>query len=97
MLTHQWDALTGDKQTTIIGYEITSHFIPPHDILNRSHLFSKMLAICIEAGESFQKKATDLLSTACQMKVCESQARTLLYNLPKQRMNECIHIRNRPA
>ena len=74
MLTDQWDILTGDKQTAIIGYEIADHFIPPDDVLNRSHLLSKMLAMCIKAGQSFQKKATDLLTTACQMKVCKSQA-----------------------
>jgi len=35
---------------------------------------SKMLALCVKAGHPFQKRATDLLTTACQMKVCESQA-----------------------
>ena len=32
MLADQWDKLTGDKETAIIGYEIACHFIPPHDI-----------------------------------------------------------------
>ena len=73
-LADQWDRLCGDKQNTIIGYEIAGLFIPAHDILDRSHHLSKMLAMCFKAGHSFQTKATDLLTTACQMRVCESQA-----------------------
>lgn len=80
-LTDQRDRLTGDKHTTIIGYEIACHFVPPHDVLNRSHLLSKMLTLCVKAGQSFQKKATELLAIACQMKVCESQASI---TLPRQ-------------
>ena len=73
-LADQWDRLCRDKHNTIIGYEIAGHFIPPHEILHRSHHLSKMLALCVKAGHPFQKRATDLLTTACQMKVCESQA-----------------------
>ena len=67
--------LIGDKQSAIIGYEIACHFIPPHDVLNRSQVLSKMLAVCADAEnvQSLQKKAAELLSEAFQMKVCESQ------------------------
>ena len=82
-LTEDWDILTGDKRTSIIGYEIACQFIPPHDVLKRSQLLSKMLAICIDAGhvESLQTKAAELFTKACQMKVCESQASI---TLPRQ-------------
>jgi len=81
-----WDLLTGDKQSAIIGYEIACHFIPPHDVLKRSQLLSRMLTMCTDAGnvQSFQNKAAELLSEAFQMKVCESQARI---TLPRQLMN----------
>jgi len=65
---------TRDEQAAIIGFEIACHFIPPHDVLNRSRLLSKMLAMCVNAGQSFQKKATEFLTIACEMKACESQA-----------------------
>ena len=73
-LADQWQGLCGDKHNTIIGYEIATHFISPHDVLSRSFHLSVMLALCIKAGQTFQKKATELLSSAFQMKVCESQA-----------------------
>lgn len=80
-LADKWDGLCGDKHTTIIGYEIAGHFIPSHDVLNRSHVLSKMLALCVKAGQSFQKKAAAVLTKAGQMKVCESQASN---TLPRQ-------------
>ena len=61
--------LPEEKQTTIIGYEIAVQFIPPHDPLNTSRLLSQMLLLCCEAGQSFHKKATTILTAACQMEV----------------------------
>jgi len=84
-LADQWDKVSADKHDTIIGYEIAGHFIPPHDVLNRSYHLSIMLALCFKAGQTFQKKATELLSIAFQMKVCESQASITL----NEGMNEC--------
>lgn len=66
--------LPQEKQTTITGYEIAVHFIPSHDVLNRSHLLSQMLLLCSEAGQSFQKKASTILTTALKMETCQSQA-----------------------
>ena len=86
MLADQRDRFTGDKQTAMIGYEIACHFIPPDDVLKRSHLLSKMLAMCIDAGnvQSFQKKAAELFTIACQMKVCESQASITLISIARR-------------
>ena len=89
VLADQWDTLTEDKQSAIIGYEIACRFIPPHDVLKRSHLLSKMLAMCVDAGnvQSFQKKAAELFTIARQMKVCESQASITLILIARINVN----------
>ena len=74
-LADEWDGLCGDKHSKLIGYEIAGHFIPSHDVLNRSYHLSIMLALCVEVnGQTFQKKAAELLVIASQIKACESQA-----------------------
>ena len=74
-LADEWDRICGDKHNTLIGYEIAGHFILSHDVLTRSYHLSIMLALCVKAnGQTFQKKAAELLEMAFQMKVCESQA-----------------------
>lgn len=74
-LADEWDRICEDKHSTFIGYEIASHFIPSHDVHNRSYLLSIMLALCVKVnGQTFQKKAAELLIIASQMKACESEA-----------------------
>ena len=87
-LADQWDRLCGDKHNTIIGYEIAGHFIPPHDVLNRSYHLSVMLALCVKVGQTFQKKAAELLITAFQMNIFESQASITLNEWNNERTNE---------
>lgn len=72
------DRLFGEKQSILIGYEIAVHFTPPCDVLNTSCLLSQMLLLCCEGGQSFHKKATTILTDACQMEACQSKVRIAL-------------------
>ena len=73
------DRQPGEKQSTVIGYEIALCFVPPHNNLLVSHLLSKMLLLCCEAGSSLQKKATTFLTTARQIQEGHSQ---VVFSLP---------------